>query len=91
MTSAKTTPAKQSEVVVVELAGTGRQNQLESMKVDPSEEDDASTVTMSSATPVNMDDLLVRPRRCTRLQKEEVLKPHDSDTCPLGKFPIIRR
>lgn len=94
-------PSKQSELVVVELPGTERENQREvssastaasrttsdtPIKEEPSEEEDASSiVTMSSATPVNMDDYIVRPRRCSRLQKDEVLKQHDSDACPLGK------
>lgn len=55
-------------------------------KEEPLDEEDTSTITTSTETPVEMENYIVRPRRCGRLQREEVLNKHDSDACPRGEL-----
>lgn len=92
-----TTPSKQTELVVVELAETGQQNQNDasstsgdrtssdvSIKEEPANEEDSNINAVSTETSMEMEEYIVRPRRCGRLQKEEVLNQHDPDVCPLS-------
>ena len=92
MTSNSTSPAnKTADLVVVELTETGRQREVApatcqvQTKDEAMDEEDTGTITTSTEPQIEMEDYLVRPRRCGRLQKEEVLKQHDSDACPLGE------
>ena len=92
VTSNSTSPAnKTADLVVVELTETGRQREVApatcqvQTKDEAMDEEDTGTITTSTEPQIEMEDYLVRPRRCGRLQKEEVLKQHDSDACPLGE------
>jgi hypothetical protein len=98
------TPNKQAELVVVELAKTGQQNQNDasstsadqtssdvSIKEEPPNEEDTNINVVSTETSMEMEEYIVRPRRCGRLQKEEVLNQHDPDVCPLsGKLISLK-
>ncbi|KAI9563042.1 hypothetical protein GHT06_010499 [Daphnia sinensis] len=62
-----------------------------SIKKEPQNEEDTNANTASTDTSVEMDEYIVRPRRCGRLQKEEVLNQHDPDVCPLERGKAKRR
>ncbi|XP_046636432.1 mucin-17-like isoform X4 [Daphnia pulicaria] len=102
--SMSTTPSKQTELVVVELAETGQQNQNDasstsadrtssdvSIKEEPANEEDSNINAVSTETLMEMEEYIVRPRRCGRLQKEEVLNQHDPDVCPLSERGTTKR
>lgn len=99
-TGSSTTPTKQADFTKSELPITRQQNLNDtsstSMSADPTcsdasikkeqpNEEDTNANTASTDTSVEMEDYIVRPRRCGRLQKEEVLNQHDPDVCPLGE------
>ena len=94
--SMSTTPNKQTELVA-ELAETRKQNQNDasstsadrtgsdvSLKEEPPNEEDTNINAVSTESSIEMEEYIVRPRRCGRLQKEEVLNQHDPDVCPLS-------
>ncbi|XP_059353017.1 mucin-5AC-like [Daphnia carinata] len=101
-----TTPTKLSELTKSELVKARQQdpndlsstsmsavamNSDPSIKKEPPNEEDTNANTASTDTSVEMDEYIVRPRRCGRLQKDEVLNQHDPDVCPLERGKAKRR
>lgn len=87
-------PADAESAVPPEMPQDVKEEGEEDGEEEQEEEDSSISAARSIMSSTNdplanlMDDYIVKPRRCSRLQRDDIVlkqqQQHDSDTCPLG-------